>query len=184
MGGSVCMSGLLIFPGGWTKTGSWPKDMLTTDLYTPTSAMARLLVAVLAATTASALSTPKRALKVRGGVDIQKLGTALTGSGAGSGAAPGAKRSGRSSSDSLESWCVMGVPGSSSDPKGDAGPQSIPSSSKPACGSFERARVRARDAPRGEESICGLQRPKQLITRVFQRETHQARRDRTWALCR
>ena len=41
--------------------------------------MARLLIAILAATTASALTTPKRALKVRGGVDIQKLGTALIG---------------------------------------------------------------------------------------------------------
>ena len=45
----------------------------------PTSAMARLLIAVLAATT-HAFKTPKsRALKVRGGIDIQKLGTALIG---------------------------------------------------------------------------------------------------------
>ena len=42
--------------------------------------MARLLIAVLAATTVSAFKTPKsRALKVRGGIDIQKLGTALIG---------------------------------------------------------------------------------------------------------
>ena len=41
--------------------------------------MARLLIAVLAATT-HAFKTPKsRALKVRGGIDIQKLGTALIG---------------------------------------------------------------------------------------------------------
>ena len=41
--------------------------------------MTRLLVTVLAATT-HALKTPKsRALKVRGGIDIQKLGTALIG---------------------------------------------------------------------------------------------------------
>ena len=45
----------------------------------PTSAMARLLIAVLAVTTTSAFKTPKRALKVRGGVDIQKVGTALIG---------------------------------------------------------------------------------------------------------
>ena len=39
----------------------------------PTSAMSRLLIAVLAATT-HAFKTPKsRALKVRGGIDIQKL---------------------------------------------------------------------------------------------------------------
>ena len=31
----------------------------------------------------------------------------------------------------LESWCVMGVPGSSFGPNGEAGPQSISSSSKP-----------------------------------------------------
>ena len=44
----------------------------------PTSAMARLLIAVLAATTVSDFKTPKsRALKVRGGIDIQKVGTAL-----------------------------------------------------------------------------------------------------------
>ena len=47
----------------------------------PTSAMARLLIAVLAVTTTSAFKTPKRALKVRGGVDIQKVGTALIGLG-------------------------------------------------------------------------------------------------------
>ena len=41
--------------------------------------MARLLIAVLAVTTTSAFKTPKRALKVRGGVDIQKVGTALIG---------------------------------------------------------------------------------------------------------
>ena len=42
--------------------------------------MIRLLTAVLAATTTSALKTPKsRALKARGGIDIQKLGTALIG---------------------------------------------------------------------------------------------------------
>ena len=41
--------------------------------------MARLLIAILVATT-HALKTPKsRALKVRGGIDIQKLGTALIG---------------------------------------------------------------------------------------------------------
>ena len=41
--------------------------------------MTRLLIAVLAATT-HAFNTPKsRALKVRGGIDIQKLGTALIG---------------------------------------------------------------------------------------------------------
>ena len=40
--------------------------------------MARLLIAVLAVTTTSAFKTPKRALKVRGGVDIQKVGTALS----------------------------------------------------------------------------------------------------------
>ena len=45
----------------------------------PTSAMSRLLIPVLAATT-HAFKTPKsRALKVRGGIDIQKLGTALIG---------------------------------------------------------------------------------------------------------
>ena len=44
----------------------------------PTSAMARLLIVVLAATTVSDFKTPKsRALKVRGGIDIQKVGTAL-----------------------------------------------------------------------------------------------------------
>jgi hypothetical protein len=41
--------------------------------------MTRLLIPVLAATT-HAFKTPKsRALKVRGGIDIQKLGTALIG---------------------------------------------------------------------------------------------------------
>ena len=46
----------------------------------PTIAMTRLLIAILAATTTSAFKTPKsRALKVRGGIDIQKLGTALIG---------------------------------------------------------------------------------------------------------
>ena len=41
--------------------------------------MARLLIAILVATT-HALKTPKsRALKVRGGIDIQKVGTALIG---------------------------------------------------------------------------------------------------------
>ena len=46
----------------------------------PTSAMTRFLIAILAATTTSAFKTPKsRALKVRGGIDIQKLGTALIG---------------------------------------------------------------------------------------------------------
>ena len=42
--------------------------------------MTRFLVAILAATTTSAFKTPKsRALKVRGGIDIQKVGTALIG---------------------------------------------------------------------------------------------------------
>ena len=46
----------------------------------PSIAMTRLLIAILAATTTSAFKTPKsRALKVRSGIDIQKLGTALIG---------------------------------------------------------------------------------------------------------
>ena len=46
----------------------------------PTSAMARLLIIAVLAATTHAFKTPKsRALKVRGGIDIQKLGTALIG---------------------------------------------------------------------------------------------------------
>ena len=42
--------------------------------------MARLLIAVLAVTTTSAFKTPKsRALKLRGGSTVQKVGTALIG---------------------------------------------------------------------------------------------------------
>ena len=63
------------------KTGLLAKSTHSHRLIiAPTSAMARLLIAVLAATTVSAFKTPKsRALKVRGGIDIQKLGTALIG---------------------------------------------------------------------------------------------------------
>ena len=63
------------------KTGLLAKSTHSHRLIiAPTSAMARLLIAVLAATTVSAFKTPKsRALKVRGGVDIQKVGTALIG---------------------------------------------------------------------------------------------------------
>ena len=48
----------------------------------------------------------------------------------------------------LESWCVMGVPGSSSGPNGEAGPQSMPSSSKPARGGRVVVCVRARASRR------------------------------------
>ena len=56
------------------KTGLLAKSTHSHRLIiAPTSAMARLLIAVLAATT-HAFKTPKsRALKVRGGIDIQKL---------------------------------------------------------------------------------------------------------------
>ena len=76
------------------KTGLLAKSTHSHRLIiAPTSAMARLLIAVLAATTVSAFKTPKsRALKVRGGIDIH---------------------------------------GSSFGPNGEAGPQSISSSSKP-----------------------------------------------------